>query len=122
MNISELNNKLFKALEGIEEGTLETDKAKAMVNISTAITNNAKLILQAAKMSENIQMANELFSSKQGMITLNPNDAYVQKNTFAKKLGYNNVSEALASMGKDNFEEKFKEQMQSRQPENNNKN
>ena len=113
MNISELNNKLFKALEGIEEGTLEIDKAKAMVNISTAITNNAKLILQAAKMSENVQMANELFSPKQGMITLTPDDTYMKKNIFAKKLGYNNVSEALASMGKDNFEEKFKEQMQS---------
>lgn len=113
MNISELNNKLFNALEGIEEGTLEIDKAKAMVNISTAITNNAKLILQAAKMSENVQMANDLFSPKQGMLTLNPDDTYMKKNTFAKKLGYNNVSEALASMGKDNFEEKFKEQMQS---------
>lgn len=122
MNISELNNKLFKALEGIEEGTLETDKAKAMVNISTAITNNAKLILQAARMSENVQMANDLFSPKQGMLTLTPDDTYMKKNTFAKKLGYNNLSEAFANMGKDNFDEKFKEQMQSRQPENNNKN
>ena len=67
-DLNSLNNYLFEELERLnDDESLETEeilnkelkRAKAISGISTAIVNNAKLILDAKKYADEMGMANE---------------------------------------------------------------
>lgn len=67
-DLSSLNNYLFEQLERLnddeelqEEGNLEKElkRSKAITGISTAIVNNARLILDAKKYAEEMGLLNE---------------------------------------------------------------
>ncbi len=107
MNILELNKKLGAVLEGLENGSIDAKKAQAMVNVSNAMTNNAKLILSAAKLTKSKQMAASLMGANTS--ELEYNDLYEHKTDFALSQGYKNIVEAIGKMGKGTFEDKFKQ-------------
>lgn len=112
-NIIELNEKLFKTLEGLESGEVSEKKAMAIVNVSNAICNNAKLAIQVAKLTKNGNIGNLLVGSEN--IPLNEpeskkKDLYDRKLEFAKKEGFKNISEAIGSLGKNKFDQQFKDE------------
>lgn len=109
MNIIELNKKLFETLEKIESGEMDIKKAQAMVNVSNAISSNAKLMLSAAKLAKNPAITNQLLGSDNGSKRrLEDADMYELKTEFALSKGYNNASEAIGKMGVNAFNEAFK--------------
>ena len=108
-NIIELNEKLFKTLEGLEDGTMDIKKAQAIVNVSNAISSNAKLMLQAAKLSKNPRIAHAMLGPENAK-ELEPKSTYDMKLEFAQREGYHNISEAIAKMGKQEFEQQFKDE------------
>lgn len=105
-NIIELNKKLFETIEGLENGTVEIKKAQAIVNVSNAIANNAKLVISAAKLSKNPNMGSMLLGIE---APEPPKDTYDKKLEFAKSLGYKNITEAISKKGKLEFDSDFKE-------------
>lgn len=61
-NLNSLNNYLFEQLERLnddEELEKELKRAKAITGISTAIVNNAKLVLDVKKYADELGITNE---------------------------------------------------------------
>ena len=110
MNILELNEELSAAFKDLKEGKIDTAKAQALVNIGKEITNNSKLILQAAKMAKNRNIVGLVIGEEKAK-ELEFKDVYQQKTDFAMKLGYRNLAEAVSKMGSHQFESKFKESL-----------
>jgi hypothetical protein len=108
----ELNEKLFKTLEGLEDGSVDIKKAQAIVNVSNAISTNAKLMIQAAKLSKNPNIANAMIGTENAK-QLEIKSTYDLKLEFAKKEGFNNLSDAIAKLGKPEFEQQFKDEYQN---------
>lgn len=108
-NIIELNKTLFKTLEGLENETVDIKKAQAIVNVSNAINSNAKLMIQAAKISGNSKISDAMIGSD-NMNRLQLKDTYDQKLEFAIELGYKSMGEAISKIGKEKFEKRFKEE------------
>lgn len=107
MNILELNQKLYQTLEGLESGKIDTKKADSIVNVANAITNNTKLLLNVAKASKSQNMAALLLGAETAN-EIEFRDVYEQKTEFALSIGYDNLSDALGKLGKDEFEKRFK--------------
>lgn len=108
-NIIELNKTLFKVLSGLEAGTTDIKTAQAMVNVSNAISNNAKLMLQAAKISKNPNIGNMMMGEKM-VKELKPKDIYQLKLEFAQLNGFKDVASAIAKLGKAEFEQQFRDE------------
>jgi len=108
MNILELNQELSSAFKDLKEGKIDAAKAQALVNIGKEITNNSKLLLQAAKMAKNPNIAGLVIGEGKAK-ELEYEDAYQKKTDFALKLGYRNLAEAVSKMGSSEFEKKFNE-------------
>ncbi|PIE50738.1 MAG: hypothetical protein CSA38_01870 [Flavobacteriales bacterium] len=106
MNLNELNEKLFAALEGVENGTIDPKKAQSIVNVSNAINSNCKLMIDAAKITKDNSVLG-LVASDDKMKELSYKSTYDKKFEFALSLGYNNLSEAIGKLGKVEFENKF---------------
>ena len=111
-NIIELNNKLFKVLDGLEDGTIDIRKAQAVVNVSNAISNNAKLMLQAAKICKNPNIGNFMMG-EETLLKINPKDTYQLKLEFAQLNGFRDVAAAINKLGKSEFEKQFKDEQSS---------
>lgn len=109
MSIIELNEKLAKAFDKLESGELDKETANAMVNVASAMTNNAKVLIQAAHVSGNSDFAKLIMSEKTAK-SIEYSNAFDAKTDFAIKLGYKNISDAIGKMGKLEFEDKFKKQ------------
>lgn len=107
-NIEELNSLLFKTLEGLNSGDIEISKAKAIVDVSTAITKNASLQLQAFKISKGKVAPPTLLGNQKLRATLSSGDKHQQMTEFAISLGYDNVTDAIGDLGKFEFKTKFK--------------
>ncbi len=107
-NILDLNDKLFKTLDGLESGAMDAKKAQAVVNVSNAIINNAKLVLEVAKHSKNTNIA-ALMIGNENAKNLDYKDGYDKKNEFAISLGYKGLADAIGSLGPDEFKKQFQE-------------
>ena len=107
MNILELNQKLYETLEGLESGKIDAKKADSIVNVANAITNNTKLLLNVAKTAKSQNMAQLLLGSETAK-EIECRDIYEQKTDFAVSLGYDNLASAIGRIGKEEFEQKFK--------------
>lgn len=110
-NIIELNEKLFKVLEGLESGTTDIKTAQAMVNVSNAISNNAKLMLAAAKISKNPNIGNMMMGEKM-VKELKPKDTYDKKLEFAQLNGFKDIAAAITKLGKAEFEQQFRDEQE----------
>lgn len=108
-NIIDLNNKLFKLLEGLENKTVDAKTAQSMVNVSNAISNNVKLMLQAAKISKNPNISNLMLGEKMAN-KIKPKNTYERKLEFAKLNGFKDIAQAIGKLGKDGFEQQFKDE------------
>lgn len=106
-----MNKMLFQALEDVKNDKLDIKKAQTMVNISSAISTNAKLMLQVAKLSKNPNIG-ELMLGEETVKKVAPKTVYDQKLEFAKKEGYSSVGEAIAKLGKREFEMQFRDELE----------
>ncbi len=109
-NLQALNDLLFETLRGVKEGKIEITKAKAVNEISATIINNAKVQLDAIKITKGMGKAGDIFSIKQlGEAPEKNDDTYELKRKFAQELGYDNVAAAIAEMTSWKFEKQYKE-------------
>lgn len=130
--LTDLHNHLFAQLERLGNAELkdedlnkEINRSKAITSISKEILDNAKLNLEAAKFTaEHLTGVSKLPSQfentvEQPKIPESSNsipqqplkktgNTYTDKTTFAKSLGYKDLTEALGDLGKHKFENKFK--------------
>lgn len=106
-NIVELNEKLYKLMDGLETGKVDSKTAQAMINVSTAIAANTKILLDAAKFAKNPNISNMMIGEENAK-RLAYKDGYDERLNFAIEMGYDNIAEAIAGMGKANFEQKLK--------------
>lgn len=108
MDILELNNELSQAFKDFKAGKITAEQAKGLVDIGSAITNNTRLILDAAKVAQNPNIASLVVGSERAKELIS-NDLFEEKTAFAQKLGYPNLGEAFAKMGRWEFERQFNE-------------
>jgi hypothetical protein len=110
-NLSNLNDVLFDTLRKLNENKISTDKAKSIVDVSNSIINNAKTQLTAFKMVKGKTAPPTIIGlpSSTGS-SVSPGDNYEQMSDFALKLGYENVASAIATLGKDKFKTRFRDE------------
>lgn len=108
MNILQLNEELSKAFKDLKAGKIDAELANGLVNIGNAMNNNAKLILEAAKIAQNPNIASLVVGSETERLIAS-DSVYEKKQEFSVKLGYKNLGEAFAKMGRGEFERQFNE-------------
>lgn len=109
-DLNRLNEVLFETLEGVKDGTVDEKKAQTIVNIGNSIVNNAKIQLSAFKLT----------GGKTGMSLMSKNNDPTLRITqgnevgrskaaydLAGELGYISVAEAIAVLGKHEFNKKL---------------
>lgn len=99
-DLNELNSILFDTLRGVKDGTVDSKNANAVIGISNALVNNAKVQLQAMKLAGQKQPTNFL-----GIDGPKNHNRYEASAEVAKKEGFKNVSEAIKAFGKQTFNE-----------------
>lgn len=112
MNLNDLNEKLYKTLEGLEDGSIEPKKAQAIVNVNNAINGNCKLILDAAKLSKNPNILGVIMDADKAS-ELEYQSTHQKKTDFALSLGYKNLAEAIGKLGLSEFERRFRDEWKS---------
>ena len=135
-DLSMLNEVLFEVLKGVKNDSIDGKKAQTIVNIGNSIVNNAKIQLQAYKVTggrTNIGLLGpgneeEDETPKQTsmiipMVASEPEKEKILTNKkgqsrlelaleYAKEEGYKNVAEAIAVKGKVNFNKGLDKYMQ----------
>lgn len=104
-DLNELNKILFDTLRGLKDGSINEKKATAITNVSNSLINSAKTQLSAFKLTKG-QAYSETFGNPRE--ALKSGDLYQQKSEYAIFKGYDNVTKAIESMGKADFENGFK--------------
>ncbi|MCX8533065.1 hypothetical protein OEA66_11960 [Chryseobacterium sp. KC 927] len=84
---------------------MSADTANAIVNVSNSIINNAKVQLQGIKQFHDLGY--EPSANQSGSVKKIVGDVFDRKYQFAQSIGHNNVSDAIAKLGKEKFEELF---------------
>ncbi len=107
MNLDDLNESLFRLFDDIKEDRVDTSKAQAMTNIANTIINTAKVQLQGIKQLQDSGIVPLTMKDSSPKML---GDLYDQKSAFAKKLGYQNVAEAIGKMGKEQFNKLYEKQ------------
>lgn len=113
--LNDLNDILFETLEGLKSGNTNEKQAQIVVNVGNAIINNAKIQLQAFKLTGGITGISLLETDPNATFApipekLNGRSAAVLR--YAKEKGYKNVAEAIAVMGKQKFDQGVTEYME----------
>lgn len=116
--LNELNEILFENLRKLDSGAIDTKQATAVVNISNSIINNAKTQLAAYKLTsdpkalsavartDKTQLLEKKADKKEKVIE--NIEGYDSQLTFALSIGYKNVAEAIAVLGKTEFLRQYK--------------
>lgn len=123
MNIIELNTKLYNLFEQVEKGEVDPAKAQAMIEVSNTIINNTKVIVSIAKAAKSknalLGVIGETQESQDRLEIVagqnddvndpeaSPDSPYELKSKFAKKLGYESLSEAVSKLGNHEFNRQF---------------
>lgn len=108
-NLQTLNHTLFETLEKLQKKEITKEEAKVINEIAGTIINNAKVQLDAVKITKGMGSNAELFGVKTLGPTpdLNDDDLYNLKMEFSIFKGHSNVSNAIGALGKFNFEKEF---------------
>lgn len=107
-NLEALNDTLFETLKSLKNGSIDEKRANAVVNISNTIIKNTSVQLSAFKMLNGQIKAPKTITHKAVFKTIGSKNLYDQKHEYAKTLGYDNYSDAIDNIGKQNFENDFK--------------
>lgn len=105
MNLQDLNTNLGDVFLMLKEGKIKPDQANALVNVSNSIINNAKVQLQGIKQFH--ELGYDPNATESGSVKKIVGDVFDRKFQFAQSIGHNNVSEAIAKLGKEKFEQLF---------------
>lgn len=110
-NLNSLNEILFETLRGVKDGTIDDKKAQTITNVSNSIINNAKMQLNAYKLTKGVAYS-ETFG-KPSRNVLESGDKYEQMNEFALLKGYTSVTEGMSKLGRAEFTKEFNEWMKA---------
>lgn len=102
-NLNKLNDVLFETLAGVKDGTIDPKKAQTIVNIGNSIVNNAKIQLSAFKLTGGKTGMSLMTPNTDGTLQLSESQRETKAYDFARENGYKNVAEAIAGMGKYEF-------------------
>lgn len=108
-DLNELNGILFETLRGVKENNIDHKKANAVIGLSNALINNAKVQLNAYKLAGSGR-APEFFSlpeKEQKQLEVGNKDKHELMMQFAISKDYDNVAHAMGSMGKEQFMREF---------------
>lgn len=105
MNLQELNDTLFQTIRGLQDGSVEIDKANAIVGASKQIAENTKVQMQGIKLFSDLGY--EPSENEGTPIKALLGNVYDRKFEYAKSIGYSSVAEAIGKMGRDEFEKSF---------------
>ena len=103
-DLNELNTILFETLRGVNKGDVDTKQANAVIGLSNAVVNNAKVQIQAMKLSGKKTPPKMLSIQGTDRIT---GDKHKDMLTYAQELGFTSVAEAMAEISKDQFKKDF---------------
>ena len=108
-DLNELNSILFDTLRGVESGKKDVKQANAVIGISNALINNAKVQLQAIKLSgrkgsPDFFSLPEPSSEEKGSRANDKHDLMMQ---YAVEIGCDSVAHAFGKVGKDQFIKDF---------------
>lgn len=110
MNLDDLNSQLFSLFQEIKEDKIDSEKAKALTGVANSIIDSVRTQIQGIRQLQASGVVPEsLVGNSVRSIEASEKSTYDRKNNYAKKLGYKNLSEAIASMGKAQFEESYSE-------------
>ena len=93
-DLNELNSILFQTLRGVSSGEVDTKKANSVIGLSNALVNNAKLQIQAMKLSGQKRPTKFLGIGEAGH-----SDRYTASATLAESHGFGNVADAVKHFG-----------------------
>jgi len=106
-DLSELNKVLFETLRGVKDGTVKTKDAQTIVNVGNTIVNNAKVQLSAFKLTKGKTDVSSLGTNQDSLLQIGQDsdgiDRYDMAQKYADAKAYKNVPEAIADMGKYEF-------------------
>lgn len=105
MNLQELNENLGDVFLQLKEGKIKPEQANALVSVSNSMINNAKVQLQGIKQFHDLGY--EPRATESGSVKKIIGDVFDRKFQFAQSIGHSNVSDAIAKVGKEKFEELF---------------
>ena len=111
-NLNELNSVLFDTLRELKAGNMQPDKAISITKVGATIINNAKIQLNAAKAMNSGRLHTEFFGELEAIDTqpkLSSSSLYDRKLSFARSMDYKGIAEAISDLGKNEFENRFKE-------------
>lgn len=107
-NLTELNEILFQTLRDVKDDKIDIKKAQSITNVSNSIIQNAKTQLQAYKLTNGNASVDAFIEVSENQSKQLPEKLYEQKLQFSKESGYKSLGEALAQLGKTEFEKQFK--------------
>lgn len=108
-NLNELNATLFDTLNKVKNGEIKKEEAKVINEIASTIINNAKVQLDAYKVTRGVGNQAKMFGVEHaGNKTLLSEDVYAQKVEFSVYKGFTNVGDCMASLGNIKFNQEFK--------------
>lgn len=113
-NLGTLNDTLFETLNKLKAGTIKLEDAKAINDIGSTIISNAKLQLDAIKITKSItENAKTTFGIEQpaGSISLlneTNKSMYDYKLEFSIHKGFKNIATAMSDLGTAGFDAAFR--------------
>ncbi|WP_416440413.1 hypothetical protein ACH3O9_11185 [Leeuwenhoekiella sp. A16] len=107
-DLKELNDILFDTLRGIKDNSVDVKQANAVIGVSNALVNNAKVQLQAMKLSGG-KTPPKFLSIEAGPQTTNFKNKHEAMTAYAQNIGERNVADAISKHGKKDFEKGLKE-------------
>lgn len=113
-NLNDLNDILFDTLEAVKSGKMSEKQAQTVVNVGNSIINNAKIQLQAYKLTKGKTSMTLLTPNKDPKMKMPEkgiNNRSQAAFDYVVQNNYKNVAEAIASMGKTEFDRAVTEYM-----------
>lgn len=98
-DLNELNEILFSTLRGVKDGNVDVKRANTVIGLSNALVNNAKVQIQAMKITGQKEATKFLSLAANGKYK----DRYAAASAYAVSQGYKGVPEAIVAMGKYEF-------------------
>jgi hypothetical protein len=103
--LSTLNDNLFQLFNDVKNDKVNPEKAQALVSISKTIIEGAKTQINGINtFQKNGYIPDVLEGTNPKLI----GDTFEKKTTFAKSKGFKSVALAMAELGKDKFEQLYK--------------
>lgn len=100
-NLQTLNERLFDTLDKLKDGKIKKEYAKVVNEIAGTIINNAKVQLDALKVTRGLGSQAEIFGVKslEGAPKIGSKSLYQYKMEFSIFKKHDNVANCIASLG-----------------------